>query len=37
LLVIHDGETAAEIMDRVQKKLRVPDEEFAKVIHTYKS
>ncbi|XP_047067623.1 ubiquitin C-terminal hydrolase 12-like isoform X3 [Lolium rigidum] len=30
LLVIHDGETAAEIMDRVQKKLRVPDEEFAK-------
>jgi hypothetical protein len=24
-------------MDRVQKKLRVPDEEFSKVIHTYKS
>ncbi|CAM0949863.1 unnamed protein product [Alopecurus aequalis] len=30
LLVIHEGETAAEVMDRVQKKLRVPDEEFSK-------
>jgi ubiquitin carboxyl-terminal hydrolase 7 len=30
LLVIHEGETAAEVMDRVQKKLRVSDEEFPK-------
>ncbi|KAM3273310.1 hypothetical protein ACQJBY_042940 [Aegilops geniculata] len=30
LLVIREGETAAEVMDRVQKKLRVPNEEFAK-------
>jgi ubiquitin carboxyl-terminal hydrolase 7 len=36
-MVIHDGETAAEVMDRVQKKLRVPDEEFSKVIHIYKA
>jgi ubiquitin carboxyl-terminal hydrolase 7 len=36
LLVIHEGETAAEVMDRVQKKLRVSDEEFPKVIHIYR-
>ncbi|XP_030520703.1 ubiquitin C-terminal hydrolase 12-like [Rhodamnia argentea] len=29
-LVIHEGETLAEIKVRVQKKLQVPDEEFAK-------
>jgi ubiquitin carboxyl-terminal hydrolase 7 len=31
LLVIREGETAAEILERIQKKLRVPDEEFSKV------
>ncbi|XP_062203185.1 ubiquitin C-terminal hydrolase 13-like isoform X2 [Phragmites australis] len=30
LLVIHEGETAAEVMERIQIKLRVPDEEFTK-------
>jgi hypothetical protein len=30
-LVIHEGETLAEIKVRLQKKLQVPDEEFAKV------
>lgn len=30
-LVIHEGETLAEIKVRIQKKLQVPDEEFAKV------
>ncbi|XP_025877752.1 ubiquitin C-terminal hydrolase 12 isoform X4 [Oryza sativa Japonica Group] len=30
LLVIREGETAAEILERIQKKLRVPDEEFSK-------
>ncbi|CAO2820246.1 unnamed protein product [Amaranthus hypochondriacus] len=30
LLVIHEGETLAEIKMRLQKKLRVPDEEFSK-------
>ncbi|GLU19083.1 hypothetical protein SLE2022_353500 [Rubroshorea leprosula] len=29
-LVIHEGETLAEIKLRIQKKLQVPDEEFAK-------
>ncbi|KAA8534612.1 hypothetical protein F0562_032129 [Nyssa sinensis] len=29
-LVIHEGETLAEVKVRVQKKLRVPDEEFSK-------
>ncbi|XP_058189954.1 ubiquitin C-terminal hydrolase 12-like isoform X4 [Rhododendron vialii] len=29
-LVIHEGETLAEVKVRVQKKLQVPDEEFAK-------
>ncbi|XP_031380387.1 ubiquitin carboxyl-terminal hydrolase 12-like isoform X1 [Punica granatum] len=29
-LVIHEGETLAEIKVRIQKKLQVPDEEFAK-------
>ncbi|XP_074282078.1 ubiquitin C-terminal hydrolase 12 isoform X1 [Silene latifolia] len=29
-LVIHEGETLAEIKVRIQKKLRVPDEEFSK-------
>ncbi|KAH0469116.1 hypothetical protein IEQ34_002348 [Dendrobium chrysotoxum] len=29
-LVIHDGETLAEIKLRIQKKLQVPDEEFSK-------
>lgn len=30
-LVIHEGETLAEVKVRVQKKLQVPDEEFSKV------
>ncbi|CAM8927423.1 unnamed protein product [Rhodiola kirilowii] len=29
-LVIHEGETVAEIKARIQKKLQVPDEEFSK-------
>ena len=29
-LVIHEGETLEEIKTRIQKKLRVPDEDFAK-------
>ena len=37
MLVIHEGETAAEVMDRVQKKLRVPDEEFSKVLPEFSS
>lgn len=34
-LAIHDGETLAEVKVRVQKKLQVPDEEFAKVFALY--
>ena len=30
-MVIHEGETLAEVKVRVQKKLQVPDEEFSKV------
>jgi hypothetical protein len=30
-LVIHECETLAEIRVRIQKKLQVPDDEFAKV------
>lgn len=30
-LVIHEGETLAEVKLRIQKKLQVPDEEFSKV------
>ena len=30
-MVMHEGETLAEIKVRIQKKLQVPDEEFAKV------
>ncbi|KAJ4970538.1 hypothetical protein NE237_003637 [Protea cynaroides] len=29
-LIIHEGETLAEVKVRIQKKLQVPDEEFAK-------
>ncbi|XP_022747706.1 ubiquitin carboxyl-terminal hydrolase 12-like isoform X3 [Durio zibethinus] len=29
-LVIHEGETLAEVKERIQKKLHVPDEEFSK-------
>ena len=29
-MVIHDGETLAEVKVRLQKKLLVPEEEFAK-------
>ncbi|CAN7107268.1 unnamed protein product [Brassica rapa subsp. narinosa] len=29
-LVIHEGETLEEIKSRIQKKLRIPDEDFAK-------
>ncbi|KAL8516165.1 hypothetical protein ACS0TY_014727 [Phlomoides rotata] len=29
-LVIHEGETLAEVKVRIQKKLQVPDEEFSK-------
>lgn len=32
-LVIHEGETLAEVKLRIQKKLQVPDEEFAKVYY----
>lgn len=32
LMVIREGETAAEVMERIQRKLRVPDE-FSKVIY----
>lgn len=31
LLIIHEGETLAEVKIRIQKKLQVPDEEFSKV------
>lgn len=31
-LVIHEGETLAEVKARIQKKLQVPDEEFSKVL-----
>lgn len=30
-LVIHEGETLADVKLRIQKKLQVPDEEFSKV------
>ena len=30
-LVIHEGETLEEIKNRIQKKLHVSDEDFAKV------
>ncbi|KAL8485289.1 hypothetical protein ACS0TY_027552 [Phlomoides rotata] len=33
-LVIHEGETLAEVKVRIQKKLQVPDEEFSKVCST---
>jgi hypothetical protein len=33
LMVIREGETAAEVMERIQRKLRVPDDEFSKVIY----
>ncbi|KAK7824510.1 ubiquitin carboxyl-terminal hydrolase 13 [Quercus suber] len=29
-LVIREGETLAEVKERIQKKLQVPDEEFSK-------
>lgn len=29
-LVIHEGETLAEVKERIQRKLQVPDEEFSK-------
>ncbi|XP_034693544.1 ubiquitin carboxyl-terminal hydrolase 12-like isoform X2 [Vitis riparia] len=29
-LIIHEGETLAEVKERIQKKLQVPDEEFSK-------
>ncbi|XP_078441990.1 ubiquitin C-terminal hydrolase 12-like isoform X1 [Wolffia australiana] len=29
-MVIHEGETLAEASDRIQKKLQIPDEEYAK-------
>jgi len=35
LMVIREGETSAEVMERIQRKLRVPDEEFSKVIYPY--
>lgn len=34
-LVIHEGETLAEVKVRVQKKLQVPDDEFSKVLETH--
>lgn len=33
-LVIHEGETLEEIKNRIQKKLHVSDEDFAKVCMT---
>jgi ubiquitin carboxyl-terminal hydrolase 7 len=30
LMVVREGDTAAEVMERIQRKLRVPDEEFSK-------
>jgi ubiquitin carboxyl-terminal hydrolase 7 len=33
-LVIHEGETLEEIKNRIQKKLHVSDEDFAKVCTT---
>ena len=30
-MVIHEGETLADIKVRIQQKLQVPDDEFAKV------
>lgn len=35
-LVIHEGETLAEVKIRMRKKLQVPDEEFAKVFSLIK-
>ncbi|CAN4100824.1 unnamed protein product [Withania somnifera] len=37
LLVIHESETLAEVKVRIQKKLQVPDEEFAKWKFAYLS
>jgi hypothetical protein len=34
-LVIHEGETLAQVKMRIQKKLQVPDEEFAKVFYLH--
>ena len=36
LMVIREGDTAAEVMERIQRKLRVPGEEFSKVIYFYR-
>lgn len=36
-LVIHEGETLAEVKVRIQKKLQVPDEEFSKVYLSFGS
>lgn len=33
-LVIHEGETLADVKMRIQKKLQVPEEEFSKVCYT---
>ncbi|GJU03814.1 hypothetical protein Tco_1114152 [Tanacetum coccineum] len=33
LVVIHEGETLAEVKVRIQKKLEVSDEEFSKCMH----
>lgn len=34
-MIIHEGETLADIKPRIQKKLQVPDEEFAKVTYCH--
>lgn len=31
--VLHEGETLVEVKARIQKRLHVPDEEFAKVLN----
>lgn len=36
LLVIHEGETLAEVKVRIQKKLEVADEEFSKVYYSFR-
>ena len=30
-LIIHEGETLLDVKARIQRKLQIPDEEFAKV------
>jgi hypothetical protein len=36
VLVVHEGETLAEVKKRIQSKLQVSADEFSKVIHLLK-